>query len=451
MLKLTFAGAAGEVTGSCHHLATPHGNLLIDCGFFQGRRLAEAKNHDPFPFNPAEVSAVLLTHAHLDHVGRLPKLVEEGFPGPIYATEATAELAKLVLLDTVGILAEHAEQDGTLPLYGRADVEATLKRFKAIQLDEPFSPLPAVRAAAREAGHILGSVFFELEADGKRLVFSGDLGNVPSPLLNPSTEPVQGHVVVIESTYGGKTHEAAESRLKTVHTALDQIIAKRGTLLIPAFAIERTQELLFFIDALARHREIRALPVFLDSPLAIEVTNIYKRFPGLFQPKIAEELKHGSDPFNFPFLKMTRSVQASRQINHIPGPKVVIAGAGMMEGGRIHHHLIRHLDEETTTLLIVGFQSPGTLGREIADGAKQVELEGQPVKVRAQVEQVQAFSAHADEPQLLHFLSALKAPPEHLFTVHGEPESSQALLLAIKKAHGWSGLAPKLGQTVSLD
>lgn len=449
-LSLTFAGAAGEVTGSAHFLQTTSGGLLVDCGFFQGKRLAEAKNHDPFAFSVKDVAAVLLTHAHLDHCGRLPKLIKEGYGGPIYTTEATARLVELVLKDTVNVLSEHARQDGTLPLYGIEEVEQTLRLIRPIKLDQPFAPFAGIQATFKEAGHILGSSWLTVEADKKVLVFSGDVGNAPSPLLPPPSRPNRADVVVCESTYGGQTHDTHESRLEAVHGAIDEVIERRGVLLIPSFAMERTQELLFLIDALAAHHAIRDLPVFLDSPLAISVTDVYRQFTDQMRPEVAEQMQKGDDPFNFPFLKETRSPEASKAIRKVPAPKIVIAGAGMMEGGRIHHHLTHELDKASTTLLIVGFQAPGTLGRELADGSKRVHVMGQEIDVRARVETVGAFSAHADEPQLLGWLSDIRRRPSQVFIVHGEAEKSRLLADAVKKRFDWPAVMPELGQTVGI-
>ena len=449
-LSLTFAGADGEVTGSAHFLRTALGGLLVDCGFFQGKRLAEAKNHDPFAFPVNGVAAVLLTHAHLDHCGRLPKLVKEGYQGPIYCTEATARLVELVLKDTVNVLSEHARQDGTLPLYGIEDVTQTLGLVRPVKLDSPFAPFSGAEATFKEAGHILGSSWIQVETEGKVLVFSGDVGNAPSPLLPPPSRPNRADVVVCESTYGGQTHDTHESRLEAVHGAIDDVIKNRGVLLIPSFAMERTQELLFLIDALAAHHAIRDLPVFLDSPLAISVTDVYREFTAEMRPEVAEQMQRGDDPFNFPFLKETRSPEASKAIRRVPGPKIVIAGAGMMEGGRIHHHLINELDKPTTTLLIVGFQAPGTLGRELADGSKRVHVMGQELDVRAKVQTIGAFSAHADEPQILGWLSDIRRRPRQVFVVHGEIEKSKLLADAVKKRFDWLTALPELGQTAAI-
>ncbi len=447
-MKLQFAGGAGEVTGSSF-LIDGRKNILIDCGFFQGEQVSEDKNRQPFPFNPQEVDAVLLTHAHLDHCGRLPSLVKNGFKGPIFTTPPTGALIRLILLDTVHLMIEEMEENGRPPLYTAAEVEETMSLITEVAYNEERDVFGA-SFKFRDAGHILGSSFIEIETEGKKFVFSGDLGNSPSQILMPPERPESADFVVIEATYGGKEHDDRVSKVAAIHEAVDYIIKTGGTLLIPAFAIERTQEILHILDALETHHAIADIPAFLDSPLAIDVTSIFRTYPDYLRPALASALISGDDdPFDFPKLKLTRSVDASKSLNEMPGPKIVVAGSGMMEGGRIQHHLLHCLSDPKNLLLVVGFQAPGTLGRAIVDGAKRIHIKGYEKEVKAKVVSALSFSSHADNSGLLAWLAELKRP-EELFLVHGEPDRLTEFKDSVLKHHHWQVKIPIEGEVVTL-
>lgn len=416
-MRLTFEGADDEVTGSCHLLEHGETKVLIDCGMFQGERMCGDKNFTDFGFDPKEIDAVVITHPHADHTGRLPRLVELGFSGPVYATEPCVALTKLVLEDAFHVMSENAERCHDKVLYQMGDLEKSLTLCHPVGYHEAFK-VGDLSFMLHEAGHVLGSAFVSVEAEGKRVIFSGDIGNDDVPIL-PPTEPIShADYVVCESTYGGRTHEPASMRGEMLKKAVVETLASGGTLLIPAFSIERTQELLYELDKiLPTINGGSNIPIFLDSPLSIKATDTYRHY--------AQYLKQpNTDFFSFPSLHETLSVDESKHINDTPAPKVIIAGSGMMTGGRILHHLIRVLPDAKSTLLIIGYQAAGTLGRTLYEGAHEVTIFGQPVKVNAKITAIGAFSAHGDQNKLTRWLHPTDGQiPKEIFLVHGDPES----------------------------
>lgn len=446
IMKLTFYGAAGEVTGSCTLLETSKNKILIDCGMFQGSYDSEKKNADPLGFDASTLTAVLITHAHLDHVGRLPLLVKAGYTGFIYATPPTKELTKLILEDAYSVMEYDHRHFGRPMLYELEDVEAALAQFKTIDYHEKFKieneekkvkkilkikskKDEGVEIYYRDAGHIFGSAFIEINAEGKRLVFSGDVGNINVPILKDTEKlPENVDVLVCESTYGDRLHESPEEREAMLKEAVEKSMARGGVLMVPSFALERTQELLYELnDLIERHRAIKTLPVFLDSPLAIDALKVFRKYPEYYDDEAEKFMKGGDDIFDFPGLSQTYTRDESMKINHTVAPKIVIAGAGMMNGGRILHHAIRYLSDHNNMLLIIGYQSPGTLGWRLLNGAPKVEVHQEKVNVRCEIKMINAFSAHGDKHKLMDWIQNGGKTPKYVILNHGSPDSSNAL------------------------
>lgn len=422
-MKISFYGAAGEVTGSCNMLTAGDKKFLIDCGMFQGSQFNEEKNKDPFLFNPAELSGVVITHAHLDHVGRLPLLVKNGYEGRFYATGPTAELAELILEDALQIMLYNQRHLGTPVLYDSSDIAKVAQQFKIVDYHEKFTLAENVAFTLYDAGHIFGSAFVEVEAEGRRVVFSGDIGNVHVPILRDTeTLPVEIDMLVCESTYGDRLHESAAERQKILENLIIAAVSGGGTLMIPSFSLERTQELLYDLNDLTdRKHRLPRVPIFLDSPLAIRATRTYLKYPQYYDQEAARLFKNGDELFQFPGLVMTETKEESKKINQTPGPKIIIAGAGMMNGGRILHHAIRYLSDERNTLLIVGYQAQNTLGREILLGHSPVKIMGESIPVRCRVKAIGALSAHGDQDKLLDWVGGGPSIPKRILLNHGEP------------------------------
>ncbi len=448
LIKLGFYGAAGEVTGSNFLIETAKHRIIVDCGMFQGARLAEKRNTDQLAYDPRTVDVVVLTHAHLDHCGRIPLLRKLGFKGKIYATPATRDLAELIMADAANIMLHDLEDEGEQPLYLAVDVARSLPLFEPVDYRTRTEILPGVWLEFYDAGHILGSASARLEIEGKSLVFSGDIGNHPVPMLRRPEVPETADVVVMETTYGGRIHEGAQDRRVKLRSVIRQAAEKQGVLLIPAFALERTQELLYELHGLVEEQSIPPLPVFLDSPLAIAATDVYYRYPQYFDQDATTLLEHGADLFKFPLLKITASAEQSKMIKEVKGPKIIIAGSGMMEGGRIVHHAKEFLDESSTTLLMVGYQGQGTLGRKLFDGQRRVKIKGSMVSVQAHVVAIGAYSAHADQTALIEWLGQYKTKPSQVYLVHGEDD--QATAFANKISGGYQVSIPQLNQVVEI-
>lgn len=437
-MKITFHGAAGEVTGSCALIETKKTKFLVDCGMFQGSYFAHEKNFEPFVFNSKDLDFVLLTHAHVDHCGRLPLLPMNGFGGKIYCTPATRELSEIILLDAAKVIKEEAMKHGHEILYKDKDVISVMDCFWGIDYGKKIKLSPDVAVRFRDAGHILGSAIIEIWVkEGfktKKIVFSGDLGNYPAPIVR-NTEMIDGaNFVVIESTYGGRIHEPAELRTAMLRQAILDSIGRGGVLMIPTFALERTQEVLYELNYLHETRQIPRIPIFLDSPLAIEAVEIYKRYTNIFDNEAKSRIREGDELFKFDGLEMTRSVDQSKRINKVSPPKVILAGSGMSNGGRILYHLKLYLPNPKSHLLIISYQAEGTLGRALRDGARKVTIDKEKVSVKAKVTAIGSYSSHADQPKLLHWLKSISGPkPKKVFIVHGEEKSSLMLADGIKQ------------------
>ncbi|OGZ98584.1 MAG: hypothetical protein A3C07_03965 [Candidatus Sungbacteria bacterium RIFCSPHIGHO2_02_FULL_47_11] len=443
-MKLSFHGGAREVTGACYLFETAKTKILVDCGLFQGCDEYADMNFADFKFNPREIDALFVTHAHIDHVGRIPKLVREGFSGKIYSTPPTRDIAALLLEDALS-LAKREERE----LFTQNDLGKTLSLWEEVPYHTDIE-VGDMRARLDEAGHILGSALVEIRAEGKHLLFSGDLGNAPSEFL-PEPDRVRGvEYLVVESTYGNREHESAEERVQSLERAVEDVTARRGTLLIPAFATERTQDVLFLLNRMLFEKRIPEIPVFVDSPLAIRVTNVFEKYPLYYKKEIQSLFKDYPYLFKFKKLRMTETVEESKAINDVPPPKVVIAGSGMMQGGRILHHLRRHLSDSNSILLVVGYQAAGSLGRRLIDRAKIVKIFREEVPVWAEVRKINGFSAHADNPQLFSFVSSNRDTLKKVFVVQGEEAQALHLMQEVKDQLGIYAEAPVLYDTFEI-
>lgn len=450
-LKVSFYGGAGKVTGSNFLIEGAKGKVLVDCGIEQGADVLESHVYEGFSYDVAAVDALVVTHAHLDHIGRIPKLVKDGFKGKIYMTPPTRDLAVLILVDSVGILAQEAQREGREPLYTGEDVEQAFKQVELLEYHQEKSVAPGISAYLRNTGHILGSASVRLTGeDGEAVVVTGDIGNSPSPLL-PDWEAVpDADALIMESVYGDRLHPPQEERVGQLRDTLKRALERGGTVLIPAFSLERTQLMLYELSNFFEAGELPKVPVFLDSPLAIKVTEVYEKWGGTyFKPEAEAEMKREKSLFEFPFLHQTPSKQESLEIRAVPNPKIIIAGAGMSHGGRIGGWESTYLPDPKTTLLLVGYQAPGSPGRRLQEGEDRVKINKEWVKVRAQIETIAGWSAHGDRDDLMRFAeAALKDKrPKAIFTALGEPAAARFLAQRIHDYLGAKAIVPEMGQT----
>jgi metallo-beta-lactamase family protein len=438
-MKISFHGAAGDVTGSCHLVEAAGRRILIDCGLFQGSRELHEENAEPFGFEPAAIDFLLLTHAHLDHCGRIPLLAKRGFRGEIITTSASRDLARLVMLDSAHLQEEDSRRrdrtsarrgtdDNAEPLYTTVDALSSLDHFGRTALYGKTLELAAgLRATFHDAGHILGSasILLEAEENGRRrsVVLSGDIGNAGRPLLNAPDPPAAADAVVMETTYGDRLHRPLDASVNELFQAITETFARGGNVIVPTFALERAQEILFYLrQGIETNRLPASMQVFLDSPMAISATEIFRRHPEACKPAL---LRDGKDPLAVPGLHMVRETAQSMAINRISGGAVIMAGNGMATGGRVRHHLKHNLWRRESSVVFVGFAAKGTLAREIIDGARQVNVLGEEIPVRARVHTINGFSAHADQAELLAWHAAIKGT-QATFLVHGEGQTMQA-------------------------
>lgn len=438
-MQISFYGAAGEVTGACTLLEQGKFKILVDCGMFQGSHFNEDKNNRPLGFDPKSLTAVIVTHAHLDHTGRLPLLIKKGYGGFFYATPATIELTRLILEDAVEVMEENSRKYGTPVLYNLKDVAEACDRFKSLDYYEELILKPGwwnkIIIKFYEAGHIFGSVFAEIKIGRRKIVFSGDIGNVNAAILRETDNlPDKADLLICESTYGNRQHEISDNPFEVVEKIVSASMRRGGVLMIPAFSLERTQELLYRLnDFVDRRRELPRVPIFLDSPLAIKATAVYKKYPRYYDEEAKRLMEEGENFFDFSGLKLCLTRGESESINHVPAPKIIIAGAGMMNGGRIQHHAIRYLSDKNNTLLIIGYQAEGTLGRKILDGHSSVKIFGETIPVKAYVKAVGSLSAHADQRKLLDWIKSGRLPPKRIILNHGEPKAAAALGARLKE------------------
>jgi metallo-beta-lactamase family protein len=437
-MKISFHGADRGVTGSCHLIECAGHRVLIDCGLYQGGRELDEENADDFGFDPTSIDFLLLTHAHLDHCGRIPLLSKRGFKGEIITTAASRELARLVMMDSAHLQEEearyqarkkarHGQQHKTELLYSVLDALNSTEHFGRIaKYNQALELAPGLRATFLDAGHILGSacVYLELEEHGQRrkVLFSGDLGNVERPFLRSPATPPKADVVIMETTYGDRLHKALTPSVEEFYEAITDTFQRGGNVIVPTFALERAQELLFYLrEGVEQGRLPRSIQVFLDSPMAISATEIFERHPECYDSEVAELFREGRDPFHLPGLHFTRETAESIALNRIGGGAVILAGSGMCTGGRVRHHLKHNLWRKDSSVVFVGFAARGTLARQIIDGAKLVRVYGEEIPVRAKIHTINGFSAHADQAELLAWHQKIGSP-ERTFLVHGEEE-----------------------------
>ena len=449
---LAFYGGAGSVTGANFLLKTEDISILVDCGLQQDKRICHECNYDDFAYDPASVDVLFVTHAHLDHIGRIPKLVADGFKGVIYSTPSTREITEVMFEDGVGIMAEEARKLGREPLYTAKDAKAALALWKTLNYHETLEFAPGYEVYLKDAGHILGSTMFEITHNGKKIVFTGDLGNSPTPLLRDTEEVTDATYMVMESVYGDRNHESnMQERSKLFRDVVRQAVGRGGVLMIPVFSIERTQVILHELNHLVEENKIPSVPVFLDSPLAIKVTEIYEKHIKNFKKNIQEEIQAGDNIFDFPRLELTLTKEESKGIEEIHGPKIILAGSGMSYGGRVMFHERAYLSHPDSTILFVGYQVPGTPGRQIQDGNKYVEIFDKKVPVRAHVESISGFSAHKDSDHLIEFAGKTADSVKTIFVAMGEEKSSNFLAQRLTDYYEIKTEVPHEGQIFNLE
>lgn len=461
---LTFLGGAGTVTGSRFLVETPNGRVLVDAGLYQGLKELRLRNWEPFPIDPATIDAVVLTHAHVDHCGYLPALVNAGFAGPVYASRHTAELAGIVLPDSGHLQEEEAsyanlkgfsKHKPALPLYTEDDARAALRRLRPLPFATPTEIAEGFRVRLDPAGHILGSSVVTLDVDGRdgdarRVTFSGDLGRPHHPLL-VAPHPVDGaDVILVESTYGDRRHDD-EGALEAFADAISRTVKRGGVVVIPAFAVDRTEVLLMHLRQLRTTGAIPDVPVYVDSPMALNALAVYRRAIDEGSAEIRPEVLADGDPFDHAAITEVRTVEGSMELDRLRFPAIIISASGMATGGRVLHHLDRYLSDHKATVILVGFQAQQTRGRQLAEGARQVKLLGRYVPVRCEVVDLPSFSVHADQTELLDWLATAEREPDAVYVVHGEPAASAGLQLGIIDRLDWNAVVPGYGERVRLD
>ena len=474
-MKITFLGAAKTVTGSNFLVEAAGKKFLVDCGMYQGKITEEMENSDPFLYNVADIDFMLLTHAHIDHSGRIPKLYNEGFKGKIYATKATCDLCGIMLPDSGHIQEVEIEwknrkrlregKEALPPLYTAEEAFNCLEIFSPVDYDDIVEIDDNISVRFNDAGHMLGSAIIEIWAteDGKttKAVFTGDLGNNDLPLLDSPTMISNADYLVMESTYGNRLHMRNDDKAKMFLDIVSETLDKGGRVIIPSFAVGRTQEILYEIDKLKeeygqdeefakKYKTIMNVPVYVDSPLAISATEVFRENTELFEEEIQEKIKSGDHPLEFPGLKFTQTAEESKALNESNEPAIILSASGMCEVGRIKHHLKHNLYDPLSTILFVGYQAPGTLGRSIVEGANEVKIFGEKIAVNARVEYIEGYSGHADQTWLLNFVYSFTTPPKTIFLVHGEPEGQEELKQKIEETSECKVIIPSFGESYEL-
>ena len=473
-MKVTFLGATKTVTGSNFLVEGAGKKFLVDCGMYQGSAADEYENEAPFLFNVDEIDFMLLTHAHIDHSGRIPKLYNEGYRKDVIATKATCDLCSIMLPDSGHIQEMEAEwknrkrerkgEDPVPPIYTAEDAAKSLEIFKPVQYNEIVDIDENIKARFNDAGHMLGSSIIEVwiteNGETKKIVFTGDLGNNDIPLLSPPTMISDADYLVMESTYGNRLHMRNDDKAEIFLNVVYETLEKGGTVVIPSFAVGRTQEILFELNKIKekkhdeefykKYKKLMSIPVYVDSPLAISATEVFKENMNLFNEETQAIINEGDNPLDFPGLKFTRTAEESKALNASEESSIIISASGMCEVGRIKHHLKHHLWEPNSTILFVGYQAPGTLGRKLVDGEKKVKIFGEEIAVNARIEYIEGYSGHADQERLMNFVYSFTTPPKHIFLVHGEPEGQVVLKQKLEENTNIPITIPDYGETYQL-
>ncbi|MFA6254012.1 MAG: MBL fold metallo-hydrolase [Candidatus Paceibacterota bacterium] len=450
---ITFYGGVGEVTGANFLLTDGPSDLkiVIDCGLFQGDRAFDEKNREPFPYDPKTIDYLFITHAHLDHVGRIPKLVKDGFRGVIYSTAPTKEIAEIALLDSLNLFRKENGED-VEPFFNKDNLNLAMTLWQTVEYHETVNLKEGLRVTLKDAGHILGSTMYEFARGDHRLVFTGDLGNSPSPLLRDTEILTNTNYLVMESVYGDRNHEDRSQRRNILEDTIEDTMRSGGTLMIPAFSIERTQEILFEIENMMEESRIPLAPVFLDSPMGIEVTAVYKKYSKFLNDEVRAEIEQGGDKiFHFPQLHETMSTDESKAIFQANPKKIILAGSGMSTGGRIIHHEKNYLSDPKSTLLLVGYQQVGSLGRMLQEGARTVKILGEEIPIRAKIVSIHGYSAHKDSDHLLQFVDSTKDTIKKVFVAMGEPKSAMFLAQRLRDYLGINAKCPEAGETDEIE
>ncbi len=457
MVTIRFLGAAGTVTGSKFLVDWEGRRFQVDCGLFQGVKKIRSRNWEELPIDPASVEALVLTHAHIDHTGYLPRFTRDGFRGAVHATEATRDITEILLRDSARLQEEQAnymnrkrlsKHKPALPLYSIADAEDCLRRLVGHSYEQPFPVVDGVEARYVDAGHILGSAWLKLDVGDQRLVFSGDLGRTNAPILNDPVPLDRADYLVLESTYGDRLHGEHDIE-ENLARMVEKVVDRKGVLVIPAFAVERTQEILYILNGLVRNKDIPQLPVFIDSPMAVRTTRLFREHTDHYDEEARALLELGQTVLRYPGLSLCESVEESKAIAEVPPPKIVISASGMATGGRILHHLKNYLPDPRNAILLVGYQSIGTRGWRLLRGEDRLKMFGQWVPVKAEVEKLEGFSGHADYAEIDTWLTHLEKPPKKTFLVHGDGEALEAQRVRLSE-RGWNVVVPDHGQVVAL-
>jgi len=466
-IKLGFFGGAHNVTGSRYLLEANNTRLLVDCGLYQEREL-KYRNWEPFKIPPSSLDAVLLTHAHLDHCGLIPKLVRDGFRGKIYCTNATSEITQIILLDSAYLQEEDAEFKrrrherekrkgpfSEIPLYTTNDAKASFPLFTPVSYEETVLLGEGIKATFHDAGHVLGSSMIKItvsqQGESRTILFSGDVGRWDRPILRDPSIFNEIDYVMVESTYGDRIHKQPADVGESLAEIINSTFRVNGNIIVPSFALQRSQEILYHMNELLMENQIPHIMVFLDSPMAISITEVFKRHSELFDIEMSQLIRQNKSPFDLPILKMIQTADESKELNHISGTIMIIAGSGMCTGGRVKHHLVTNIARPESTILFVGYQAIGTLGRQILDGVKHVRILGQQYPVRARIAQIHGFSAHADRVELLQWITSLSSAPRRVFVVHGEPRTIKLFGQFLRGKTGWDILTPKYETEIFLE